>query len=319
MDTRGGALTGMTVFEHLLRAATPAAGFASVDAWLAHLARAPLGSSIDRALWAGFEADRLGYAFVGGYDAALGALLDRAGALRDPAARRSLAVTERGGAHPRAIEATLTGGEGSPLTVSGEKTFATLAPVADELLVVASRGVGDDGRNRLCVVRVPRGAAGVSVQPLPDTPFAPEIPHGRVVLDGVAVRAEDVLAGDGYASYVKPFRTIEDTHVLASALAYGIRAARAYGFPRELIEGALPLVVALQDVAASDPADPTAHVLLAGAFRAARSLFAEHDAAWEGADPAARDRWRRDGPLFSVAEGARRKRTEAAWAALAGP
>ena len=47
-----------------------------------------------------------------------------------------------------------------------------------------------------------------------------EIPHAEVGLDRVRVEASAVLPGDGYADYVKPFRTIEDAHVHCALLGY---------------------------------------------------------------------------------------------------
>ena len=39
--------------------------------------------------------------------------------------------------------------------------------------------------------------------------FVPEISHAEVELDRVKVSDADVLPGDGYDDYLKPFRTIE--------------------------------------------------------------------------------------------------------------
>lgn len=78
----------MDVLEHLLKSAV-AGPVPSFEAWLARVKDAPFEQSIDRALWAGFEADRLGYAFVGGYGSALQYLLG----VRDDV-RRFLAATE---------------------------------------------------------------------------------------------------------------------------------------------------------------------------------------------------------------------------------
>src|SRR5262245_7801337 len=114
--------------HHLLRSKPPDGPITSIEAWFARIASCPYEEPLQRALWSGFEADRLGYAFAGGYHAALGRLVDHA---RLPEAKISLAATESGGAHPRAIETRLDG-VGAELRLRGEKTFATLASVADE-------------------------------------------------------------------------------------------------------------------------------------------------------------------------------------------
>lgn len=294
----------MDVLEHLLKSAL-AGPIPSFDAWLARVATAPYPRAIDRALWCGFEADRLGYAFVGGYDAALATLL----AVND-GARRCLAATESGGAHPKAIATTLQDG-----ALNGEKTFATLATHAGELLVVATTGLDAQGRNQLVLVRVPANAPGVTIVPRNPTPFAPEIPHARVTLANV--REGRALAGDAYVNYLKPFRTIEDTHVLAATLGYLIGAARRGGWSRAFLEGAAAEVVAVRAVAETGPLDPVNHLVLAGVFTALRRLIAEHEAEWGKSPAEERERWQRDLGLLLVAEQARTKRTEAAWGTLA--
>src|SRR5690606_8056571 len=115
---------------------------ASIAACFGRLATCPFDGAFERALWGGFEADRLGYAFVAGYQAALDRLLAIAAVDAVPrrSQRMSLAATESGGAHPRAIATTLEAQPDGSFVLRGEKTFATLASAADELLVVASIG-----------------------------------------------------------------------------------------------------------------------------------------------------------------------------------
>ena len=106
--------------------------------------------------------------------------------------RLSLCATDAGGAHPRSI-ATRLDKRGGALVLNGEKTFATLAPLADELLVVASRGLEADGKNRLRLVRVKPTAAGVEIVPRDPMPFAPELPHALVRLVNVLVEDSKAL------------------------------------------------------------------------------------------------------------------------------
>lgn len=311
--------------EHLLRSPVPSlATPASLSDWLDHLDTCPFGSSIDRALWAGFEADRLGYAFVGGYQAALQQLLEIAmPSTALPPKRRSLAASESGGAHPRAIKTALAQAvdpNGQPrLVLRGEKTFATLASAAEELLVVATRGVAVDGRSELCLVRVNPSAPGITIENREPTPFAPEIPHARVRFIDVSVSDADVLAGDGYVLYLKPFRTIEDAHVLAAALGQIIRTARMWAFDGVVVEAAYAHAIALREVATLPPADETGHIALAGLFEGVRRLAIDHEAEWNKCDAETRDRWRRDLGLFVVADIARKARTAAAWMKLRTP
>lgn len=319
----------MNVLEHLLRAEPPQAAIVDLDAWFERLTRCPFELPIDRALWSGFEADRLGYAFVGGYQAALARLFMRKSAKLgtttvrryewpERGARLSLAATEANGAHPRSIQTALIEESGT-LVVRGEKTFATLASVADEILVVATRGKDLDGKSLLALVRVRKDAPGVTIEERAPTPFAPEIPHARVTLDDVAITTDDILPGDGYTTYLKPLRTIEDLHVLAATLAHVIATARAHAFAPAVAEGALALAVAAQALAACSPAAPVGHVALAGLYDAASRLVTDHAGEWTKAPAPIRERWARDQPLLHVMSQARQQRTAAAWLALTRP
>lgn len=279
------------------------------------LSECPYEGSVDRAVWGGLHADRLGYAFGAGYASALRRLFAHAGTPL-PEGTVCLAASESGGAHPRAITTTLREEKGVFL-VRGEKTFATLASRSDEMLVVATRGKTNDGKNDLVVLRIPRDAKGVTIEERPPTAFAPEIPHAIVRFDDVAIASSAILPGDGYAVWVKPFRTIEDTHVLASTVGYLAGVARAYGFHRSVLAELVAHAGGLADIGARDPSDAVTHVLLAGLFSSARKLAASLDSEWHHkVTPEERERWLRDMPLLLIAESARTKRTENAFASL---
>ena len=298
--------------------------------WTQRLAQCPFTGQVERALWGGLHADRLAYAFVAGYSAALSRLYEHGGRTagearasrpfpdRPLAARACLCATEAGGAHPRNL-ATRLDKQGGALVLNGEKTFATLATMADELRVVASRGLEADGKNRLRLVRVKPSAPGVQIVPRDPLPFAPELPHALVRLSNVMVADEDVLPGDGYDDWLKPFRTVEDTHVLASTVGYLQGAARDYGFNRDMKAELVSLSLSLIDVGARDPVAPLTHVVLAGLFSAARRLISGLEPEWEKASAEERARWQRDAPLLTVADGVRAKRTDAAMAAMTAP
>jgi alkylation response protein AidB-like acyl-CoA dehydrogenase len=258
-----------------------------------------------RAALGGLAADRLGVAFVAGYAAALGRLFPEAGP------RACLAATESGGAHPRAI-ATRVDERGA---LHGEKTFATMAPHAERIVVVASRGV-QNARNLLVAAVVSARAPGLTVTPRGPTPFAPEIPHARVALDGVV--PEVILPGDGYDDYLKPFRTVEDVHVLAAACGYMIRVTRERGLGEALGARLAGLVATLAALSAAAPRSAGVHVALAGALATFHDAVARLEASWAlGGGDDERARWERDRPLLLVAQGARDARERAAWLALA--
>jgi hypothetical protein len=279
--------------------------------WQRHLAMSQrFGEPIDLAIAAGFAADRLGYAFSSGYQAAGTAMFGS-----DPRGPRpaALCATERGSAHPRNIETTLTH-EVDGWRLSGEKSFVTLGTFATRLLIVATEGKGDDGRNRLRVASIDV-RDGVAIQPLPRAPFVPEIPHASVTLDAVRVADEEVFDGDGYTRFLKPFRTVEDVHVHGALLGWLIQVSRR-NWPPQITEQLLACSITIRALAAVSPSSSAGHIGLAGAMGRVRALLEEIEPRWSEVDVELRSRWERDRALLKVAGKARAKRRETAWRAL---
>ena len=295
------------LFTRLLSPSIPAPCDSVVEHWRRHVAgTSELERTIDQAIVGGVIADRPAYAFASGYEAALHALVPSLGR----ATLASLCVTEEGGGHPRAIHAKLEGGR-----LEGGKRWSTMAPVADVLFIAAS--AGQDGDKKLLrLVRVERGRAGVTIEPMPDTQFVPEVPHARVTLKNVAVDDADVLPGDGWEGYVKAFRTVEDLHVTAALTAHVFQAAVRYGFPDDLRARLWATLALLRSLAGESPRDPAAHIALAGALSDVRRLLDDAKPAWARVPAEIRERWERDRAIMSVAEAVRAKRTEIAWAAM---
>jgi acyl-CoA dehydrogenase len=284
----------------------PAHAFASLDEFWRRSLEASTGieHTARAAMAGGAVADRLGYAFAAGYHAALRRLVPSLG----PDHRACLAATEEGGGHPRAIATRL-----DACRLHGTKTFATLATEADVVLVVAKTGDDDRGRPMLRVVRVTPPREGLTIAARAPFPVAPEIPHAKITFDGVAVSEDDVLPGDGYDRYLKPFRTIEDVHVLAALLAYVGVPARRHAWPREVFEELAALLVAVHGLSDLDPSARETHVALGGVFARVKHVLVSTEPHWAAAGEQARARWERDKGLLAVADNARRARLEAAW------
>jgi alkylation response protein AidB-like acyl-CoA dehydrogenase len=253
------------------------------------------GSPFAEAVVASAGADRLGSAFAAGYRAAIRSLFPRVGTRC-----AALCATEEGGGHPKAIRARLAAGR-----VSGRKTFVTFGAQAEVLLVVARDG------EILRVAAVEASGPGVALEPMPALAFAPEVPHAQVVLDEAPA---DVLPGDGYDEYLKPFRTVEDIHVFGAALAYLWGAGRRARWPAPLLAELAAVVAALAALAAEDPRARATHLVLGGALALGRRLVAEIDLATLPDDE--RARWLRDRPLLDIAGKVRAQRFAAAAAAL---
>jgi hypothetical protein len=273
-------------------------------------------SPFDRAVLAGFHANRMAGAFAGGYQGALRALVP--GRLADDVIA-SFCVSEAGGNAPRAIEASLTSRPAGGFTLNGRKRWSTMAPVADVLLVAAHEGVDEAGRKRFTLVRVDASASGVTIRRMPPTKFIPEVPHAELDLHEVAVSEDARFPGDGYATYVKRFRTVEDIHIHGGVLGYALGAARRFAFPQTVVERLTSAIVATRVLASLDADAPETHVALAGTLARDANLLDHSDAHWEKAEEAERACWRRDRQGFgSVAGALREARRQRAWERLGG-
>jgi hypothetical protein len=310
-----------SLLDRLLAPPAQPAGCPDVAGWWPrHRARTQAWPApIDRSIVGGLDADRAGWAFASGYQAALRALVP---SLPDDAVA-ALCVTEEGGNTPKAIRSTIRASGPGRVVVDGHKRWTTLGPASGVLLVAAvdaRAGEGAGARPTIRVVRVPTGLPGLALRPMPDTRFVPEVPHAQVDLVGVELADDALMPGDGYDAYVKPFRTVEDVHVSAAVLAYLFGCSRRRDWPRAWTERALAVLAAFADLAARDPRAPSTHLLLAGTLALAHGLYTEaSDHFAQGPRDDEASRWVRDVALMQVAGAARTQRAMRAWERLGKP
>jgi acyl-CoA dehydrogenase len=303
----------ITIIDSCLRSSTLVPSIETIADWWPRwkAVAEPKAQPIERAIAGGYDADRVAWAFAAGYQAALRALVpDLPGN-----ALVALCVTEESGNRPRDMRTTISHNADGTRAITGAKRWTTLGTESTLLLVVGALAETATGeRPSLKVARVPADAAGLTLLPMPPTRFVPEVPHAQVLLHEVPLPRDALLAGDGYSDYVKPFRTIEDTHVTAAVLAYLLREARARAWPNEFAETAAAAIAGLCQVARSAVDAPATHVVLAGALQWSQQLYREATAyfATSSDDPAA-VRWQRDSALFDVASTARQQRAVKAW------
>lgn len=304
------------LLAHVLRPLDEPLSFEHTSAWWADHRRATqaLERPIDRAIVGATRVDRLGFAFAGGYAAALRAMVP---GLPDDTLS-SLAATEAGGAHPRAIATTLTPAGAGSWLLEGQKSWVTLGPEGGILLVVARVEPTSGERPSLRVARVDAGAPGVTITPLPHMPFVPEIAHASLALEGVRLTDAQLLPGDGYDRYLKPFRTIEDVHVHAALLAWLLAVGARAAWPRAVRERACAVLLATRALGDADPSAPATHVALGGTIAATRAIIAECEPLWASVDEPTCARWQRDRALLDVASKARAARLESAWSRIDG-
>ena len=248
------------------------------------------------------------YAFAAGYQCALCSMIPSL----DITQRYAFCVTEEAGNSAKVIETSLQAKDDHFL-LSGHKKFITGADQATQLLIVANSGVGEDGRKKLKLVNVEKSSGGIELEIMQGLPFIPELSHGRLTFDNLVVQPEQILAGDAYEEYVKPFRTVEDIHVYASVLGYLVGIAKRNDWPQEILEKLLGLLIGFQAVANTHPKLSGGHIALGGLFTLAKQLIDEIQPLIEQLPEELKTIWERDKVLLTVALKAREKRLENAW------
>ncbi len=295
----------------------PASGtFESVVHWKKIHAEQLLSWSdpVDTAIAGGFLSPCPAYAFAVGYWAALYRLLPDLP--KDPVP--ALCISEKEGPHPAKIKCRLEK-TADHWRLNGKKHFVTCGQEADLLLVAASTGTGFDGKNQLRLVRVEKDQDGIAVKPL-DKAIAilPEISHGVVEFTNVAVSDTDILTGDGYLTYIKPFRTIEDLHVIAALLGYLLRVGTLFEWPASAKEQLVALLLAVRTTASGDFTSHSVHIATGGVIETLRLLLKQLEVHWDTVDPQTHQAWQRDRSVLDIAADARTKRLAVAWRYFAG-
>lgn len=235
-----------------------------------------------------------GLAFLVGYQAALRMLWPSA-----PPSLGALCATEQRSLRPADMQTRL-----KDLRLSGRKDFVTAGDAADWLLV-AARSEEPGETPRLSLAAVYPGEPGVKVEKLPALPLMPDISHGRLHLDGALC---ELLAGDGWDAYVKPFRSLEDVYVLSAMTAWLYGVGQDNDWPQALQLRLLALLAGCAEASRQAPNNPAGHVVLGGLFAQFESLKTEVDQALVQGDPAWAAMWQRDQGVMQLAAGARAKR-----------
>lgn len=235
-----------------------------------------------------------GLAFLVGYQAALRMLWPSA-----PLSLGALCATEQRSLRVADMQTRLR-----DLRLSGRKDFVTAGDAADWLLVAArSEEPGSDPRLSLAVVYP--GEPGVRLEKLAPMPLMPDIGHGRLFLDNALC---ELLAGDGWDAYVKPFRTLEDIYVLSAMTAWLFGIGQDNDWPHTLQLRLLALLAGCAEVSRQAPNNPAGHVLLGGLFAQFDGLKAEVNQALADGPPQWAAVWQRDQAVMDLAAGARGKR-----------
>ncbi|MFJ2984956.1 MULTISPECIES: acyl-CoA dehydrogenase [unclassified Pseudomonas] len=242
-----------------------------------------------------------GLAFLIGYQAALRMLWPSA-----PASLGALCATERRSVRPADMHTRLEG-----LRLTGSKDFVT-AGLDAEWLLVAARCEGPGEAPRLNLAVVYPGEPGVTLEALPTLPLMPEIGHGRLQLQQAAC---ELLAGDGWDAYVKPFRSLEDLYVLAAMVAWLYGVGQECGWPQALRLRLISLLAGCAEASRQCADSVGCHLLLGGLFAQFQALKGDIDTALLAGPAQWAQLWQRDQGVMALASAARDKRLAKAWSA----
>ena len=242
-----------------------------------------------------------GLAFLVGYQAALRVLWPSA-----PPSLGALCASERRSVRPADMRTRLDG-----LRLTGSKDFVT-AGLEAEWLLVAARSEATGAAAQLNLAVVYPGEPGVTLEALPTLPLMPEVGHGRLVLKHAAC---ELLAGDGWDAYVKPFRSLEDLYVLAALTAWLYGVGQACAWPQSVRLQLLGLLAGCAEGSRQCADTVGCHLLLGGLFAQFQALRGEIDAALAAGPAHWAQLWQRDQGVMALAAAAREKRLNKAWAA----
>ncbi len=263
--------------------------------------------TIKRSIVGGFLSDRLAWVFASGYQGAIRQLIPDL----PEGTVAAICITESGGNHPKAIRTRLTLTNGG-YRINGEKRLVTGGEHADRLMVAASTGMVD-GRNQLRLVIVEKNEPGVIPAPMDPLPFIPELRHSHVRFEDVFVPGNRLLPGDGYAGYIRPFRTIEDLHVAGAVLGYLFGIGRRFGWPETISAQILALIELAIGLARQNLSASHIRIVVDGLLCHLEKLTADLSELWQQATPEVLARWHRDRAVLKVADGPRAMRRMSAW------
>lgn len=287
----------------------------TVGAWLptwrrsvvANASLGPFASSVVAAM----QADRMAWVFFTGYQGALQAAFP--GVLASNVPHVAAFCANETGRKLTEIDTALLVSDGAWL-LDGDKSWV-LAGLGDLDLYVLARTPGGErrGPGSLSVARVPSNLPGVTQSGPRPQDVVPELAHGAVAFRGVRVEPDQILPGDGYAEYAKPFRLREDVFVTGCTLAFLLAQGHRANWPTSWRQRCLAVLLSLDQCASLPPSGAPTALHVAGALGFAGDLINQADGLWSQEDPAAMDRWQRDKPILALGKDARRQRVTKAW------
>lgn len=277
--------------------------------------------AIDRAIIAGFFSDRLAYAFLSGYENAL----QKHFKVLPEQSLAAFCVSEKDGSRPRAMKTFLTRDKNTKdYVLNGQKSFVTCAEEAECLIIAAvlsenentkgqdtERPSSEKPRIKLAIIKA--NTPGLSVTGSPDLPFIPEIKKGSLTLNNVKVNPQNILPGDGYSAYIKPFSCIEGVYILAASAAHLFRLACLFKWPNALREQILSILFSAKQLEQGDMCSPAAEIIISGVKAQLKVITETSKPLWAAMPEQHQQRLRRDCGMFFMSDKAHLVRLERAW------
>ena len=237
-----------------IRQQSPLKPYTSTEDWSADYYQLTKNKTpFERAMIGGFQCQQFSFAFMAGYQAALEKMFPTIA----PNELKALCVSEAKGGHPKAIQTTLVNQQ-----VTGVKTYITAGSDAAHLLVLCKTDEVVNGRSLLKMVHLPRQAKNISIANF-DLPFMLEVKHGKLTMEKAQISTDQILVGDGYTQYTKPFRTLEDILVGTAHQAMLLRQAIEHQWEEEIRDQIVLNLFTLKNLLALPPSDMETHLLLA--------------------------------------------------------
>ncbi|GAA6136212.1 hypothetical protein NBRC116188_30020 [Oceaniserpentilla sp. 4NH20-0058] len=245
----------------------------------------------------GLRCSNMSQAFSLAYRCALQSLLPQLATNKWAA----MCVTEPSGNHPKNIESQLTG-----FAVNGHKSFVTMATLAEQLLVIVKQEEKSD-RPQLKAVLIDSAQAGVELVQFPPLGMLKDIPHGKVTFKNADA---DILAGDGYSEYSKPFRTLEDIYAVLVASSFILSMAKRFEINYIVVQKALGIITQLVSL----PLVPSSwmHLQVEESLKSFNDLTELFERHFEPLPDSIKNEWLADKKIFSIAQSARESRLKKA-------
>jgi hypothetical protein len=305
-------------FEQLLSHSINRCHYTSTPEWHQNFMQTTesAASTLEQAALGGRYSTNMSYAFSAGYQSAIQSLFKP-----ETRALASLCITEKDGNHPRNIKSTLIKHKDS-WQLNGSKSFITGAKHAEQLYIaVTEPSTPEECKNEEAInarptikmLAIAANLPGIEIKTMPPLPFVPEVSHGIATFEHVDIKAEQILAGDGYTQYVKPFRTHEDIHILAAVIGFRIGEAINSNWSQSSIEAHLMLLSCLLSLSTNNLTDPTTHILFSGCRTQFSNLIQQTDDEFKKNNLEGFSDWKRDKALLEIASKAHKVRTQRAW------